>query len=267
MFDLDLSNPVYFSLLVIFMFLVIVLRYFLIAGLFYFFFYIFKANRWEQRKVNQTRQDSKQFSKEVKWSLTTAFIFSIIGTVTALAWQKGYTAFYEEVHVYGLTYLFASLFILMIIHETYYYWVHRLMHHPKLYKKIHKVHHDSITTSPWTAFSFHPIEGLLEGIILPLMIFFIPVHYYTLLAYLMIMTVSSVINHLNIEIYPEGFEKHWLGKWLIGATHHGMHHSQFRYNYGLYFTFWDKWSKTESPRFKKIFQEKTSSVAIKRAKI
>lgn len=195
--------------------------------------------------------------------MVTAFIFAVIGAITALAWQKEHTAFYEDVSTFGWSYLIFSIVLLMVIHETYYYWVHRLMHHPKIYKYVHKVHHDSITTSPWTAFSFHPIEGLAEGIILPLMILFIPVHYYALLTYLMIMTVSSVVNHLNIEIYPKGWEKHFAGKWMIGATHHGLHHSQFKYNYGLYFTFWDKWSKTESPEFTSTFKNKTSPLVVK----
>jgi lathosterol oxidase len=247
------------------MFFVIVFRYFLIAGIFYFFFYVLKKQTWNSRKVNHKETHQQQFKTEIKWSLVTAFIFAVIGAVTALAWQKNLTSFYEDVTTYGWTYLIFSVPLLMLIHETYYYWVHRIMHHPKLYKHVHKIHHDSITTSPWTAFSFHPIEGLAEGIILPIMIFIIPIHYYALLIYLMIMTISSVVNHLNIEIYPKGWEKHWLGKWLIGATHHGLHHSQFKYNYGLYFTFWDKWTKTESPSFKNIFIEKTASSIIKSA--
>lgn len=258
MFDPDLSQPWYFCMLVFFMFAVIVLRYFFIAGLFHFFFYILPSRRWEHRKVNPRKHSKKQFLREVKWSMTTAIIFALTGALTAVAWQKGYTAFYEKVDQYGWSYLFLSILMLMVVHETYYYWVHRLMHHPVVYRRVHKVHHDSITTSPWTAFSFHPLEGLLESIILPLMLMVIPVHYYALLAYLTIMTFSSVVNHLNVEIYPKGFEKHWLGKWLIGATHHSLHHSEFRYNFGLYFTFWDKWGKTESPKFKTLFMEKSA---------
>jgi sterol desaturase/sphingolipid hydroxylase (fatty acid hydroxylase superfamily) len=75
------------------------------------------------------------------------------------------------------------------------------------------------------------------------------------------MTFSSVINHLDIEIYPKNFHKHFFGRWLIGATHHSLHHKQFKYNYGLYFTFWDKWKRTESPLYEKLFEEKTSSFA------
>jgi sterol desaturase/sphingolipid hydroxylase (fatty acid hydroxylase superfamily) len=64
------------------------------------------------------------------------------------------------------------------------------------------------------------------------------------------MTFSSVINHLDIEIYPKNSGKSW-GKWVIGATHHSLHHKQFKYNFGLYFTFWDRLKKTESPGFEK----------------
>ena len=73
------------------------------------------------------------------------------------------------------------------------------------------------------------------------------------------MTVSATINHLDIEIYPSNFEKHWLGAWIVGATHHSLHHSKFVENYGLYFTFWDKWMKTESPEYEKLFREKTKA--------
>jgi Delta7-sterol 5-desaturase len=58
-------------------------------------------------------------------------------------------------------------------------------------------------------------------------------------------------------VYPKKFHKHILGRWLIGATHHSLHHKQFRYNYGLYFTFWDKWKRTESPLYEHLFEEKT----------
>jgi sterol desaturase/sphingolipid hydroxylase (fatty acid hydroxylase superfamily) len=97
----------------------------------------------------------------------------------------------------------------------------------------------------------------LQAIVLPVTIIVVPMHIYVLLFQLTIMTFSSVINHLEIETYPANFHRHKLGKWLVGATHHSMHHKEFKYNFGLYFTFWDKWKKTESPRFYALFEEKT----------
>ncbi len=253
----DFSNPVIFLLSTLTMFIVVVGRYFVVAGLFQIWFYSIQKNKWQNRWLGKKQINKQQFYKEVKWSIVTSFIFAIIGAITAVFWQKDYTKLYDNIYQYPLWYLPLSFLISMLIHETYYYWLHRWMHKPGIFKVIHKVHHDSSTTSAWTAFSFHPLEGLLQAIILPLIIMALPMHIYVLLFQLTIMTFSSVINHLEIETYPVDFHRHFIGKWLIGATHHSLHHKQFKYNFGLYFTFWDKWIKTESPGFKKLFQEKT----------
>lgn len=136
--------------------------------------------------------------------------------------------------------------------------LHRWMHRPKVYRLIHKVHHDSHITSPWTSFSFHPGEGVLQSIVIPIIVLFLPMHYWTIVFLLTFMTLTSAINHSNIEVYPKGFYKHWLGRWFIGATHHSLHHTQYRSNFGLYFTFWDKWMKTESEKYASNFEKHTS---------
>ena len=258
MFHLDYSQPLLFLFLVFILFFIILFRYVLAAGGFYLYFYLWKPKQYQKRKLNDKRRDPKQLKFELKWSFITSLIFAVTGALAFVAWQQGYTLVYEDIGKYGWFYFFFSIGIYMFIHETYYYWLHRWMHKPAIFKKVHKIHHDSIITSPWTAFSFHPLEGLIEALIIPFLIFILPIHYYALLIHLSIMTVSSVINHLDIEIYPKGFHKNWFGKWWIGATHHSLHHRQYRYNYGLYFTFWDKWMKTESPQFYQRFEEKTN---------
>lgn len=260
MFSLpNFSNPTGFLLLIAIMYLVIVGRYFLIAGIFHLVFYKFGKHKWAGRRLSKNAVNSTQFYKEVKWSLITALLFAVAGAITTVLWQKGFTKLYTKVDAYPTWWLPVSLVVSMLIHETYYYWLHRWMHKPKIFKIIHKVHHDSNTTSPWTAFSFHPLEGILQAIILPLTILVVPMHIYVLLLQLTLMTFSSVINHLEIEVYPVNFSTNKIGKWLIGATHHSLHHKQFKYNFGLYFTFWDKWKRTESPKFLSLFQMKTIS--------
>lgn len=253
----DFSDPLNFILGAALVFAVVIGRYLLIAGLFHAIFYLWFPNKWKQRKINSRNYKPGQFKKEVKWSTITALIFAFSGALTVLLWQKGFTKVYIDVNEYPLWWLPISLFVAMILHETYYYWLHRWMHHPKIFRVVHKVHHDSNITSPWTAFSFHPLEGIFQAIFLPLLILFLPMHLYVILVQLTIMTFSSVINHLDIEIYPKGFHRNFFGRWMIGATHHSLHHKQFRYNYGLYFTFWDKWKKTESPEYENLFEEKT----------
>jgi len=257
----DFTEPGWFLMALLVIFAVVIGRYLLIAGLFYSIFYIWFPERWKQRKLNERSYKPGQFKREVRWSTITALIFAASGAVSLVLWQKGFLKVYTEVADYPLWWLPLSLLISLTVHETYYYWLHRWMHHPKVFRIVHKVHHDSNITSPWTAFSFHPLEGLLQALFLPLLLMVLPVHLHVLVLQLTIMTFSSVINHLDIEVYPNKFHKHFLGRWLIGATHHSLHHKQFKYNYGLYFTFWDKWKKTESPAYEKLFEEKTSPVA------
>lgn len=238
-------------------FAVVIGRYLFIAGAFYGYFYIWKKDYWKQRKIGTKQYSSRQFRREITYSLITGGLFAVTGALMVLAWEKGYTRIYTDISEYGYWYLPVSLLIYLLLHETYYYWLHRWMHLPRVFRMVHTVHHQSTISSPWTAFSFHPIEGILQAIFLPALLFLIPIHPYVLLIQLTIMTITSVINHLDIEIYPKNSHRHWFGKWWIGATHHALHHKQFKYNFGLYFTFWDRWKKTESPGYERLFEEKT----------
>ncbi len=258
-----MNLPDFFSLywiivLTILFFIIITGRYFLVAGIFYLIFYVWYRERWKEKKINSKSYKKGQFATEVKWSIITALLFSIAGTATVILWQKGYTKVYTNLSLFPWWYLPLSFFVFVLIHETYYYWLHRWMHIPSVFKIVHKVHHNSNITSPFTAFSFHPIEGFFQAIFLPIMLMILPMHYYVIIALLLFMTFSSVINHLDIEIYPKSFNENFFGKWIVGATHHSLHHKQFKYNYGLYFTIWDKIKKTESPLFKDLFNSLTS---------
>ncbi len=251
----DLNNIAAFVTVTCLVFVIITGRYFLVAGIFFLIFHKWFKTKWFTRKINKKDYKPHQFKNEVKWSMVTGLIFSIAGTITLYLWQKGFTNVYLEPAKFGWIYLPLSLLLLMGIHETYYYWLHRWMHRPAIFKIIHKVHHNSNITSPFTAFSFHPLEGVLQAVFLPVMLLILPLHYSVILVQLTIMTISSVINHLDIEIYPGVYEKNPLARWVIGATHHSLHHKQFKYNFGLYFTFWDKIKKTESPGFGEQFNQ------------
>ena len=230
------------------LFIAILFRYFVAAGIFYYYYYVRNFGRYDKRRLSKRLAKREQLKKEVYWSIKSSAIFAFVGAVTYWLWLEDYTAVYLDPGEYGYWYLPVSLVIILLLHETYYYWVHRWMHHPKVFRIVHKVHHDSRIPTPWTAFSFHPWESLIEAVILPLILAILPVNIYVLGFYLLVMTVSSVVNHLDIEIYPLWFQKSKIGKLFIGATHHHHHHTEFMTNYGLYFTFWDKLMATESKK-------------------
>ncbi len=176
MYIADLSDPSWFLLTALIFFAVITGRYFLVAGLFYSAFYLWFPEKWSNRKLSLKPYPAGQFRREVMWSIITAVIFSFAGTFTVWLWQQGHTKVYTDIDLYGLVYLPVSLLIMMFLHESYYYWLHRWMHTKRIFKIVHKVHHDSNITSPFTAFSFHPLEGLLQAVFLPVVLLFLPVH-------------------------------------------------------------------------------------------
>lgn len=207
---------------------------------------------------NFSRSSASQRKAEIRRAILCAGIFTVLSVLTYLAYREGYTRIYTDINEYSIGYFVFSVAALLVLYETYYYWLHRWMHKPSIYRIVHKAHHDSIHTSAFTSFSFHPIEAVLQFIFIPIIVMILPLHLYAIGSVLLLMTVSAVINHAGFEIFPRGFHKHPVGKWLIGATHHDLHHKEFRTNFGLYFTFWDRWMKTESGEYEKTFVSRTA---------
>ncbi|MEZ5042303.1 MAG: sterol desaturase family protein [Saprospiraceae bacterium] len=251
------TQPFYFFQLTAIIFGITFIRYLVVSGVYHSIFYVWLKGAFAGRIINGSNKDRRQMWMEVYRSALTSGIFAFSGTALVIFWQKGWTQIYTDWQAFPIWYHPLALVLALLLHETYYYWLHRWMHRPKVYRWVHKWHHDSIETSSLTSFSFHPVESILQAVVVPILILVVPMHLYTLFLLLIIMTLSGTINHAGVEVFPKGFERHWLGKWLIGATHHDLHHKQFRYNFGLYFTFWDHWMNTESPRYEATFREKT----------
>ena len=108
--------------------------------------------------------------------MVSSLIYAFPGAVVIEAWKNGGTALYSDLSAYGYWYVPVSVFLYLFLHDTFFYWTHRLMHHPRLFATMHKTHHMSNNPTPWAAFSFHPWESILTAFFLPLLVFVIPLH-------------------------------------------------------------------------------------------
>jgi Delta7-sterol 5-desaturase len=182
-----------------------------------------------------------QMRREVYWSLLSAGIYGAPAGVVAWGWQnRGWTQIYSDISAFPLWYLPLSVLLYLMAHDTWFYWTHRLMHRPWWFKHAHAVHHDSRPPTAWAAMSFHPWEALTGAIVIPALVFLLPIHIGALAVVLGIMTLMGITNHMGWEMFPDRMVNGKLGNWLITATHHQKHHEAYRGNYGLYFRFWDK---------------------------
>lgn len=188
-----------------------------------------------------------QIRREIGWSLASAFIYGAPAGLLAWGWQeRGWTQIYSSPDAYPLASIPASILVYLLLHDTWFYWTHRLMHRPKIYKRMHAVHHASRNPTAWTAMSFHPWESVTGAVLVPALVLLIPIHYGALLTVLMVMTIMGVTNHMGWEMFPRWLVRGPLGQWLITASHHQRHHDKHRCNYGLYFRFWDRLCGTDA---------------------
>ena len=187
-----------------------------------------------------------QIRKEIAWSLASAAIYGIPAGVVAWGWQeRGWTKIYTGWSEYPLWYLPLAPLLYLLAHDTWFYWTHRWMHAPRLFRTMHAVHHASRPPTAWAAMSFHPWEAVTGAIVIPALVFLVPIHVAMLGLVLLVMTVMGVTNHMGWEMFPRRLVHSALGSWLITASHHQRHHEEYRCNYGLYFRHWDRLCGTD----------------------
>jgi sterol desaturase/sphingolipid hydroxylase (fatty acid hydroxylase superfamily) len=234
-------------------------RYFMVAGLFFILFYFLLHKKIRHKKIQLRQPGNKDYLREIAYSMVTIAIFATVPlTMLHVPEIARTTTFYKDIETHGTLYFILGFPILFLLHDTYFYWMHRLMHHRKLFHTVHLVHHKSVNPSPWAAYAFHPLEAIAEAGIFIIFLYTIPIHPMHLAVFFFFMIVYNVYGHLGYELYPKGFNRHWIGKWINTSVNHNQHHQYFRGNYGLYFTFWDRIMGTLRKDYDKRFEEVTS---------
>lgn len=206
----------------------------------------------ERRRIQTRRADFADRKREFMNSARTAMIFAANGTGVFLLSKAGL------VHVTGtLPPLWLGLIefaAIVVAHDAYFYWMHRGLHTRAMFRRAHATHHQSRTPTAWAAYSFAPLEAVFEAIFLPLFLLAVPMHVIAILAFILHQIGRNALGHAGHELMPSGFTRHWLGRWFTTTVHHDLHHSEGRYNFGLYFTWWDRLMGTEHPDYHARFE-------------
>src|SRR5436853_320575 len=224
------------------------IRYLLFAGIAFLLLWVVFRKRLSHRMIQRKYSTRQRLTSEFLYSMSSIAIFSVIGVCVFTAIKKGYGLTYFHVSERGWPYFFISIGLAIIIHDAYFYFTHRLMHHPALFKHIHLIHHKSTNPSPWAAYSFHPFEAVIQGMIGPILTFTLPMHIYALLGFAIFQITYNVLGHSSIELLPKGFTRSILF-WHNTPTHHNMHHRYFNWNYCIYFNWWDRIFGTMHPKY------------------
>ncbi|WP_017306486.1 sterol desaturase family protein [Spirulina subsalsa] len=233
------------------------LGYFILA-----FLGLFTVQFW--LKKHRTRISNKflihqKIKQEMLNSLQSNGIFSFFWAITCLKLTP-HNQLYFDFTKWGWQYWILSLIVLLILHDTYVYWVHRLMHHPRLYRYLHQKHHISVDASPFSGYSLNRTEAIIHALFFGVVSHIFPVHWLVIVVMMGFSILANVIGHLGYEPMPKNWLK--LGGVLFNTTtHHDIHHLYGgRYNYGVYFRFWDWIMDTEFPHYSQTFAQATHSI-------
>lgn len=94
-----------------------------------------------------------------------------------------------------------QVIIFMISDDFFFHWGHRLLHHPKLYPHIHKLHHEHYNPLVFSAEYDHPIEflvGCMSQSLLPHMLGF-KCHFLTIIMWLFVRAFEVLDDHCGYE--------------------------------------------------------------------
>lgn len=231
------------------------LRYAIVAGLAWLLAYVVFKQRWWLHKIVPHFPRADEVRREIGWSLVTALIYGVVGTATFQLAHHGWTQLYKKVDSRGAVWFWCSIVIAIFVHDAYFYWTHRLMHHPKLFHWFHLVHHRSTNPSPWTAYSFGPLEAVVQAGIFPLLAVMMPLHVWAFMSFMLWQITFNVLGHVGYEFFPHWMLNSWFGKVLNTPTHHVQHHERIRGNYGIYFNIWDRLMGTNHRDYESRFTE------------
>ena len=226
-----------------------------IVALTYFVFWKLFANKLRNWRIQiERRADSKQLIREIKNSFFVLIVGASLACIVTYLGSQGYTNIYLEFSANPFWLALTSFPILIIIDDTWFYWVHRALHHKSIYKYIHHEHHKSLDVTPLTSLSFHWAEPLLLTLWIVPASLVLPIWAPALALMQVYGFLDNLKSHLGYEIYPKGFNRSPL-RFLTTSTYHNLHHTKFRGNYGVHFRIWDRLMGTELDTYEQKFDD------------
>jgi len=215
------------------------------------------VRRWiEARRIQKRMATNADRRREFFLSLQSIVVFAVVNLIAFGLVRAGIIAI--DHGSFKPVVLAAQIAVMVVLHDAWFYWMHRTLHLRSLFRFAHAAHHKSRTPTSWAAYSFAPAEAVFESIYFPVMLVGVswvaPVQPWAVFIMLGHQIARNALGHSGFELAWSGFTRSPLTGWLTTTVHHDLHHSEGRYNFGLYFTWWDRMMGTEHPRYHERFE-------------
>ncbi|KAL2754669.1 hypothetical protein ACRALDRAFT_2043597 [Sodiomyces alcalophilus JCM 7366] len=202
------------------------LTYFVFASLSFLFIF-------DKATLKHPRFIKNQIWLEIKQAVFAMPAMALLTAPLFLLDVRGFGKLYDTTEEGpGRWYDFAQIPLFICFTDFSIYWIHRGLHHPLVYKHLHKPHHKWIMPTPYASHAFHPLDGFAQSL---------PYHIYPMLFPLHKMAYVALfvfVNFWSILIHDGEYLSN--NPVINGAACHTAHHLYFNYNYGQFTTLWDR---------------------------
>ncbi|WP_205470486.1 sterol desaturase family protein [Breoghania sp. L-A4] len=199
--------------------------------------------RHPERKIQKGRDGGKRMWVEIRSSVSALGVSSLLLSAGYFAQSRGWTIAPLETSWWSVSLMFA---LSVVLHDGWFYWGHRLLHLPAMYR-FHAPHHKSVAPTVWSNDSSTTVDTLIEHGYYLVVWFVLPIPAVALFAHRLFDQVSGMIGHSGFEYFASKSAR-WPSPFIC-TSFHDLHHSGFRYNYGNFFSLWDRLMGTVDPRY------------------
>jgi Delta7-sterol 5-desaturase len=254
----DLTNPiVIFFDVAVRAFMADFIRYVIAATVTATIVWLLMRTSLRSRKIQKRKASAADITRELLQSVRSCIVY--VGVTVAIIWGINAGYMHKIGPSNGLANDLMMLAAIIIMHDAYFYWTHRMLHHPALYKRFHLAHHRSVTPTPFAAYSFSVGEAGIAAMFVVIWQFTVGAPATVLVPFLIFQITRNAMGHAGFELMPRWWLSSRITSWINSTTHHDLHHAGgFNHNYGLYFTWWDKWMGSEHPQYREKFAQVTA---------
>jgi len=218
---------------------------FAVAGGLHWHFYMrhaqnktLKFDHRDQTRNNRNFLFSDQVKDNMFWSLGSGvFQLTVFQSISMWLMANDYVSI---ISLSSNPLWFALAFILLPIWSAFhFYWIHRLLHLPFMYKRFHSLHHKNVNIGPWSGIAMHPIEHFLyfSSMSIHWIIASHPIH---LIFHIIWLGPGAAMSHTGYENLLIKDKR----RLALGTFYHQLHHRYFECNYGNQEMPWDRWFGT-----------------------
>jgi len=217
----------------------------MVAGGLHWYFYIrrgqqneLKFDSREQTRNNRTFLFANQVKDNMFWSLTSGVAH--LTFFQCITWWLMANEYISRIDIDNNPIWFALGFVLLPIWSAFhFYWVHRLLHVPYVYKHVHSLHHKNINIGPWSGIAMHPVEHTLyiSSLCIHWLVASHPLH---IVFHVVWLGPGAAMSHTGYENLLVKDKR----RLALGTFYHQLHHRYFECNYGNQELPWDRWFGT-----------------------